>query len=310
MKIAVLDDYQGVALQMADWSAIQQEADVTVFHDHLSEQDAVAARLQPFDVICAMRERTPFPKALLARLPNLKLLVSTGARNASIDMEAAKALGITVQGTGYVPHGAAELTWALILAAAKRIPQESASVRGGGWQTSIGLDLKGSTLGIVGLGKLGSTIARYAQAFDMNVLAWSPNLTEEKAQEVGARLVSKDQLFRDSDIVTVHVVLSDRSRGMIGAAELHAMKPTAWFVNTSRGPLVDEAALIHVLETHKIAGAALDVFDQEPLPVDHPFRTMNNVLATPHIGFVTEQTYKVFYGDTVANILRWLEQTQ
>jgi len=307
IKVAVLDDYQGVALRMANWSSLDGRAELTVFNDHVSELDAVVERLAPFEVVCAMRERTPMGRPLLERLPNLKLIVSTGARNASIDLVAAKGLGITVCGTGYVNHGAAELTWALIMAAAKYIPQEHASVHAGGWQTKISKDLKGSTIGIVGLGTVGASIARYARAFEMHVIAWSANLTEAKAAEHGARLVSKAQLFRDADIVTLHLVLSERTKRVVGAAELASMKPTALLVNTSRGPLVDEAALIDALSKNAIGGAALDVFDAEPLPPGHPLRLLPNALTTPHIGFVTEQTYKVFYQDSVEAILAWLD---
>jgi phosphoglycerate dehydrogenase-like enzyme len=307
MKAAVLDDYQRVALSMADWSAVQGRAELTVFHDHLSDLDQLAARLAPFQVICAMRERTPFRRELLERLPNLKLLVSTGKRNAAIDLQAAKALGITVSGTGYGSHGAAEMTWALILAAAKNITVESASVRAGGWQTTIGRDLKGRTLGLLGLGNLGGAVARYAHAFEMDVIAWSTNLTEAKSREHGVRLVTKQQLFRESDILSIHLVLSDRSRGIVGREDLAMMKRSAWLVNTSRGPIVDEAALVDVLTRNTVAGVALDVFDSEPLPPDHPFRTLPNVLASPHIGYVTEDTYRIFYRDTVEAILAWMD---
>jgi phosphoglycerate dehydrogenase-like enzyme len=306
IKVAVLDDYQGAALQMADWSILDGQVELTVFQDHVSEPEAVAKRLAPFDVICAMRERTPLRRPLLERLPNLKFIVSTAMRNASIDLAAAKELGIAVCGTGYRSHGAAELTWALIMAAAKFIPQESASVRSGGWQTKVGKDLKGATLGIVGLGTLGAAVAKYARAFDMNVIAWSTNLTEAKAAEHAARLVAKEQLFREADMITLHLVLSERTRRIVGAGELALMKPTAWLVNTARGPLVDEAALIDVLSRNAIAGAALDVFDTEPLPPNHPLRSLPNALVTPHIGFVTEETYRIFYQDTIESIRAWL----
>jgi phosphoglycerate dehydrogenase-like enzyme len=306
IKIAVLDDYQDVALQMADWSILDGRVEVTVFQDHLFEPGALVARLEPFEVICAMRERTPFQRPLLERLPRLKLIVSTGARNASIDMAAARDLGITVCGTGYRSHGAAELTWALIMAAAKYIPEECASVRSGGWQTRVSRDLKGATLGIAGLGTLGAAMAKYGHAFDMNVIAWSTNLTQEKAAEHGARLVSKEQLFREADILTLHLVLSERTRGIVGALELALMKTTALLVNTSRGPLIDETALVDVLRRKAIGGAALDVFDTEPLPQDHPLRTLPNALVTPHIGFVTEETYRVFHQDSVEAVLAWL----
>ncbi len=306
-KVAVLDDYQDVVLGMADWSPVQKRADVTVFHDHVSDLGTLAARLSPFDVVCVMRERTPMKQPLLDRLPNLKLIVSTAMRNASIDLEAAREKGITVCGTTYVGHGAAELTWALILAASKNITKESSSVRDGGWQRTIGGDLKGRTLGILGLGRLGASIAKFGHAFDMDVIAWSTNLTQAKADEQRVRLVTKDQLFRESDILSIHVMLSDRTIGLVGRRDLSLMKPTALFVNTSRGPIVNEAALIDALTNGTIAGAALDVFDTEPLPADHPFRSFENVLATPHIGYVTQETYRIFYRDTVEAVLAWLD---
>jgi phosphoglycerate dehydrogenase-like enzyme len=307
IKVAILDDFQEVALKMADWSPLRSRAELTVFRDHISDLTALAERLAPFDVVCAMRERTPLRRNLLERLRRLKLIVSTGKRNASIDLEAATDLGITVCATGYVGHGAAELTWALILSACKYIPQEYASVQHGGWQSRIGCDLKGRTLGLVGLGNLGSAIARFGHAFDMQVTAWSSNLTAEQAEQQNVRLATKEQLFRESDVVSVHLVSSERTRGIIGAHELGLMKPTALFVNTSRGPIVNEAALIDALRRKAIQGAALDVFDIEPLPSDHPFRTLDNVLATPHIGFVTEDTYRIFYTDTVEAILAFLD---
>ncbi len=254
-----------------------------------------------------MRERTPLDRPLLERLRNLKLIVSTGSRNASIDLAAAKERGVTVCATGYAGHGAAELTWALLMAAVKHLPQEYTSVRNGGWQTKIGGDLKGRTLGIMGLGKLGGAVAKYAHAFEMNIIAWSTNLSGEKAREHGARLVTKQQLFEESDIVSVHLVLSARSKGIIGASDLALMKQTAILVNTSRGPLVEEAALIDALKRKRIAVAALDVFDTEPLPPDHPFRSLENVITTPHIGYVTEDTYKIFFRDTVECIVAWLD---
>ncbi|MDB5286216.1 MAG: hydroxyacid dehydrogenase [Mucilaginibacter sp.] len=307
IKIAVLDDYQQVALSMADWSVLHNCADITVFHDHLDDEAAIIEHLLPFRVICVMRERTPLQRQLLSKLPNLKLIVSTGKRNASIDINATEEFGITIKHTGYVQSGAPELTWALIMAIARHIPIESNNLRSGGWQTTIGTDLKGKTIGIIGLGNIGSKIAAYAKAFDMKVIAWSQNLTTEKAAECGAELVTKETLFREADFVTVHLILSSRSTGIITKDDLVLMKPTAYFINTSRGPLVDEDALIAILQQQKIAGAALDVFDTEPLPLNHPFRKMNNVLATPHIGYVTEETYKVFYEDTVKNIQEWLE---
>ncbi|MDB5111412.1 MAG: hydroxyacid dehydrogenase [Mucilaginibacter sp.] len=307
IKIAVLDDYQQAALAMADWSVLHDRADITVFHEHFDDETIIMDYLLPFQVICVMRERTPLQRQLLSKLPNLKLIVSTGKRNASIDIEAAEEFGITIKPTGYVQSGAPELTWALIMNIARHISLENANLHSGGWQTTIGTDLKGKTIGIIGLGNIGSKIAAYAKVFDMKVIAWSQNLTSERAAECGALLVTKETLLREADFVTVHLILSSRSRGIITKDDLVLMKPTAYFINTSRGPLVDEDALIAVLQQQKIAGAALDVFDTEPLPLNHAFRKMNNVLATPHIGYVTEETYKVFYEDTVKNIQEWLD---
>ena len=306
-KIAVLDDYQGVALKMADWSAVLARADVDVFSDHLDAADAVAERLLPYDILCVMRERTPLRADMLERLPNLKLIASTGPRNASIDLKAAAECDIAVVHTGYFGSPTLELTWALILASARHIVEEAAAVRGGGWQHSIGDDLSGKTLGIIGLGNLGSQVAKIGLAFGMQVLAWSQNLTAEKAAAVGATLVSKEALLRQSDFVSVHLVLSERTRGLIGAAELSLMKPSARLVNTSRGPIVVEAALIAALEAGRIAGAAIDVYDVEPLPADHPYRNLEHLLATPHIGYVSRALYERFYRDTVSNILAWLD---
>ena len=306
-KIAVLDDYQGVALKMADWSAVLARADVDVFSDHLDAADAVAQRLLPYDIVCVMRERTPLRAAMLERLPNLKLIASTGPRNASIDLKAAAECDIAVVHTGYFGSPTLELTWALILASARHIVAEAAAVRGGGWQHTIGDDLSGKTLGIIGLGNLGSQVARIGLAFGMRVLAWSQNLTAEKAAAVGANLVSKEALLRQSDFVSIHLVLSERTRGLIGAAELSLMKPSARLVNTSRGPIVVEAALIAALRAGQIAGAAIDVYDVEPLPADHPYRNLEHLLATPHIGYVSRALYERFYRDTVSNILAWLD---
>ncbi|MFP1901318.1 D-2-hydroxyacid dehydrogenase family protein [Lonsdalea quercina] len=307
LKIAILDDYQGVALASADWSAVQSRANITVFRDHLADESALIARLRPFDALCVMRERTPLTARLLARLPNLKFIVSTSARNASIDIAAARAQGITVSATQGRGNGAPELTWALLLAAARHLPAECASLRSGGWQVGIGADLEGSTLGILGLGKIGARVAAIGRAFGMNVMAWSQNLTPEAAQAAGVTWVDKATLLRESDWLSLHLVLSERTRGIIGASDLALMKPTAWLINTSRGPLVDEAALIEALSQQTLAGAALDVFSSEPLPDNHPFRTLNNVIATPHIGFVTHHTYRVFYEETVQNLQAWLD---
>jgi phosphoglycerate dehydrogenase-like enzyme len=306
-KIAVLDDYQGVALKMADWSAVTARAQVEVFSDHLANADEVAERLLPYEVICVMRERTPLRADMIERLPNLKLIASTGPRNASIDLKAAAAHGIAVTHTGYFGSPTVELTWALILAGARHIVEEAAAVRSGGWQHSIGDDLSGKTLGIIGLGNLGSQVAKIGLAFGMSVLAWSQNLSAEKAGAVGATLVSKEALLRQSDIISVHLVLSERTRGLIGAGELSLMKPSARLVNTSRGPIVVEAALIAALAAGQIAGAAIDVYDVEPLPPAHPYRKLPNLLATPHIGYVSRALYERFYRDTVSNIIAWLD---
>jgi phosphoglycerate dehydrogenase-like enzyme len=307
LNVAVLDDYQNVALRLADWSQLEDRAIVTVFNDHISNPEALIARLAPFDVLCVMRERTPLPRAIIERLPRLKLIVSTGRRNAAIDVAAAAERGIPVAATGYASAPTIELTWALILASARHIASENASLRAGGWQRAIGADLRGKTLGVLGLGNIGAEVARIGVAFGMSIIAWSQNLTQEKALTAGAALVSKEDLFRRSDILTIHLVLSARSRGLVGAPDLALMKPTARLINTARGPIVDEAALIAALAARKIAGAAIDVFDAEPLGPAHPFRTMDNVLATPHIGYVSEDLYRKFYGDTVAAVRAFLD---
>jgi phosphoglycerate dehydrogenase-like enzyme len=306
-KIAVLDDYQNAALKSADWSVLGHRADITVFKDHLADPQAVIERLLPFDVICVMRERPPLPRNIIERLPNLKLIASTGAGNASIDVAAAGDCGIEVVHTGYRSDPTIEFTWALILASARHIATESNSVRSGGWQETVGADLRGKTLGVLGLGRIGSEVARIGKAFGMNLIAWSQNMTPQAAEAVGATLVSKKQLFEQADFLTIHVVFSSRTRGLVGAAELARMKPTARLVNTSRGPIVEERELIRVLKNKQIAGAAIDVFNIEPLPPDHPFRALDNVLATPHIAYVSQDLYKTFYEDTVSNIGKWLD---
>jgi phosphoglycerate dehydrogenase-like enzyme len=293
---------------MADWTPLAGHAEITVFNDHVSDLDDVVERLLPFDVICVMRERTPLPRSLIERLPHLKLIASTGPRNAAIDVQAAAERGIVVAPTGYDPRSTVEMTWALILAGARRVALENAHLRAGGWQITVGDGLHGKTLGVLGLGKIGSEVARIGLAFGMEVIAWSQNLTADRAQACGVQLVSREELFRDADVLTIHLVLSERTKGMVGAADVQAMKPSAWLINTSRGPIVDEPALVDVLRGGRIAGAALDVFDIEPLPADHPFRSLDNVLATPHLGFVERGLYRTFYGDTVTNIMRWLAQ--
>ena len=306
-QIAVLDDYQDAALDSADWSSLRDRADVVVFRDHLADPDAVIERLLPFDVVCVMRERTPLPRSIIERLPNLELIASTGPVNASIDLAAARDHAVAVAHTGYSAEPTIELTWALILASARNIVTENGSVRSGGWQQTVGTDLHGSTLGVLGLGRIGSRVARIGGAFGMKVIAWSQNMTSEIAKAAGATLVSKEQLFEQTDVLTIHLVLSSRTRGLVGAQELARMKPTARLVNASRGAIVDEQALLSALEKRQIAGAAIDVFDIEPLPQSHPFRTLENVLATPHIGYVSHGLYKTFYEDTVANIRAWLD---
>ena len=305
-RVAILDDYQKVAERSADWTALPKDVEVTFFHDHLDEPDRLVARLAPFAVVGIMRERTPFPGALLERLPNLRLLITTGPRNASVDVAAAQRLGITVCGTGSSGHATAELAMALILALARGLPAETASMQAGGWQVGLGRDLAGTTLGVIGLGRLGSRIAGLGQAFGMTTIAWSQNLTEAAAAEAGVRRVDKAELFRSADFVSVHVQLSQRTRGLIGGADLDLMKPDAYLINTSRGPIVDEDALLDALQAGRIAGAALDVYDREPLPPDDRLRRIPNLLLTPHIGYVTRETYTVFYRDMVEGIAAFL----
>lgn len=306
VRVAILDDYQRVAGRMVDWAATLPGAEVTSFADHVDGEDDVAARLADFDVVVAMRERTPFRRALLARLPRLRLLVTTGMRNAAIDLAAASELGITVSGTAGSGGSTAELTWALILALARHVPAEDASIRAGGWQRTVGTDLAGATLGVLGLGNLGHRVATIGLAFGMDVIAWSRNLTAEAAAAVGARRVEREELFRLSDVLTIHLVLSDRTRGLVGPAELALMKRTAYLVNTSRGPIVDEAALVEHLRAGRIAGAALDVFSVEPLPPGDPLRTLPNSVLTPHLGYVSERTYRTFYVEAAEDIAAFL----
>jgi phosphoglycerate dehydrogenase-like enzyme len=306
LRIAVLDDFQSVSGEFADWSRLPEEAEVVAFADHLDDEDAVADRLTDFDVVVAMRERTPFPRSLLARLPRLRLLVTTGARNAAIDVAAAAERGVTVCGTGAHPTGTAELTWALVLAVARHVPEEDAGMRAGGWQRTVGTDLAGARLGVVGLGRLGTRVARIGQAFGMDVVAWSQNLTDERATEAGVRRVERDELFATADVVTVHLVLSERTRGLVGRDELARMKRSAILVNTSRGPVVDEAALLEALSEGHLAGVGLDVYDREPLPADAALRTAPRTVLTPHLGYVTRDTYRVFYGDAVEDVAAFL----
>jgi phosphoglycerate dehydrogenase-like enzyme len=308
-RVAILDDYQNVALQMTDWSTLPKDVEVRVFQDHLKDEDALVGRLKDCEIVMAMRERTPFPRRVFERLPNLKLLTTTGMRNAAIDMQAATDHEVVVCGTGGVVYPTAELTWGLILSLLRHIHREDRAVRGGRWQVSMGVDLNGKTLGVIGLGNLGSQVATVGKAFQMNVIAWSQNLTAERAASLGARLVTKDELLAQSDLVTIHLVLSDRTRGLLGARELGLMKPTAYVINTSRGPIIDENALVEALQNKKIAGAGLDTFDDEPLSLDHALRHLENTVITPHIGYVTEDTYKIFFDQTVENIKAFLDGT-
>ena len=305
LRIAVLDDWQSVAQDVVDWTVLKPIGEVSFLHDYPADTATMAARLNDFNVICVMRERTIFDEALLSQLPNLKLLVTGGMRNAALDLKAAARLGIAVVGTDSYKYAAPELTWALIMAATRNIVDEANSLRAGNWQIGIGSDLYGKTLGIVGLGSIGQKIARYALAFDMKVIAWSENLTVERAAEHGVTYVSKQALFEQSDIISVNLVLSDRSRGLVDAESLNRMKPTAYLVNTARGPIVDEDALVEVLKQKKIAGAALDVYSVEPLPADHPFRSLPNLLATPHVGYVTENNYLMFFRQMIEDIQAW-----
>jgi phosphoglycerate dehydrogenase-like enzyme len=297
-----LDDYQGTAKDLANWSELASGTEVEFFQDHIVDEDKLVERLKDFDIVQGMRERTPFTRSLLSRLPKLRLLITTGRRNASFDMAAASELGITVCGTNGAGEGPTELTWGLILAMLRHIPEEEQRSRDGSWGTTVGIGVKGKTLGLMGLGHIGSLVARVATAFDMNIIAWSQNLTAERAKECGATLVDKETLFKESDILSVHLVLSDRSRGLVGASDLALMKPSAYLVNISRGPIIDEKALIDVLERRAIAGAALDTFDVEPLPKDHPLFKTPNTLICPHLGYVIDETYQAFYAGVIENV--------
>jgi phosphoglycerate dehydrogenase-like enzyme len=308
LRVAVLDDYQRVAERFADWSRVRAHCVVKFFDRPLSSVDEADTALADFDIICLMRERMPVPGALIQHLPKLKLICVTGAHNRTLDLHAATARGIVVSHTenASTEHPTSELTWALILAAARRVVRENQSIRSGGWQTTVGQTLHGRTLGVLGLGRVGKAVARIGAAFGMNLLAWSPNLTAQRAGQADARLVSKSELFAESDVVTVHLVLGDRSRGIVGAEELALMRKDSILVNTSRGPLIQEPALIDALRERRLGVVALDTFDTEPLPADHPFRSMDNVLATPHVGYVTEETFRQFYARTVENIEAFL----
>lgn len=311
-KVAVLDDYQNVALKMADWNVLKGKAQVIVFNKHLGTDNKVLVdKLDDFEIISTMRERTPFGRDLMGSLPKLKLLVTTGMRNAAIDLDAATDLGITVCGTSVTPgpqaNAVPELTWGLILGLFRQIPQENAAVRRGLWETTVGTIVNKKVLGLLGLGNLGARMVPIAKAFGMSAIAWSQNLTTERATQCGAALVTKEELFSRSDVISIHLKLSDRTRGLVTKRELDLMKTTAYLFNTSRGPIVDESALIKVLQDKAIAGAGLDVFDQEPLPPKHPFLKMDNVIVTPHLGYVTKETYLEFYSESVDDILAFLK---
>jgi len=307
IRVALLDDYQNIALKMADWHTLPDDVQVQAFQDHLTDPDAIVARLRGFDIVMAMRERTPFPRALLERLPELKCLSSAGVRNAAIDLEAATALGILVCGAYSSPAPTAELTWAIILSMLRNVPAEVQAVRQGRWQTGLGVELNGKTLGLLGAGRIGTRVARVARAFEMRVLAWSPHLTPERAREADAEYASLDDLLRAADVVTIHLKLGEGTRGLLGARELALLRPEAYLVNTSRGPIVDEAALVEALRRRSFAGAALDVFDEEPLPAGHPLLTLDNAQLTPHLGGHTHDNRRRGYGGTLENIKALLE---
>jgi phosphoglycerate dehydrogenase-like enzyme len=314
-KVAILDDYAGAALDLADWSTVQTRCDVTVFNRHLSEAEAVDA-LRPFDVVCTVRERMAFPRTLIERLPNLKLITIVGKSLPNLDMAAATECGVLVAHSNFAnPRFAAvrdatpEFTWGLMIATVRNLAEEHRRMREGAWQTTVGTTLSGKTLGLLGLGRIGKRMAQYAKAFDMEVIAWSQNLTEDAAAAAGARRVEKAALFEESDVVSVHLVLSERTRGLIGEPEFALMRPHAYLINTSRGPIVDEAAMIAALESGRIAGAGLDVFDVEPLPPDHPLRSLPNVTLSPHLGYVTREMLGAFYSDTAEAVVAWRDGT-
>jgi D-3-phosphoglycerate dehydrogenase len=308
LRCAILDDYINLTLEIADWSKVQDRVDITVFNQPFPSTEAAAEALKDFEIVCAMRERTPFPRALFTALPKLKLLITSGMRNAAIDMEAAKDHGVVLCGTQWARDPTAPLTMGLILELTRNIGRENARMHAGEpLQKFVGIEIEGKTLGVVGLGKLGTKVARLAQAFGMNVIAWSPNLTPERCKDAGVGYATKEELFSTADIITVHVVLGPRSRGLVGADDLARMKPTSYLVNTARGPIVDEAALLTTLQQRRIAGAAIDVFSVEPLPVDHPFRKLDNIVLTPHLGYVTAESFRNHYSQMVEGIDAWFK---
>ncbi len=312
-QVAILDDYVGLALDLADWSPVQTRAGITVFDRHLSEAEAVDA-LRPFDVVCTMRERMAFPRTLIERLPNLKLITIVGRSLPNLDMAAASECGVLVVHSNFanpvfssVRDATPEFAWGLMIATVRNLAEEHRRMRDGAWQASVGMTLSGKTLGLLGLGRIGIRMAEYAKVFGMDVIAWSQHLTDEAAAAAGARRVEKAALFAESDVVSIHVVLSERTRGLVAEPELALMKPHAYLINTSRGPIVDEAALITALRTGRIAGAGLDVFDVEPLPPEHPLRLLPNVTLSPHLGYVTREMLGAFYSDTVEAVVAWLD---
>jgi phosphoglycerate dehydrogenase-like enzyme len=308
LRCAILDDYLNISLKLADWSKIEDRVDVTVFNQPFASQDSAVSALKDFEIILAMRERTPFPRAMFDQLPKLKLLITSGMRNAAIDMAAAKDKGVVVCGTNWPRDPTAALTIGMILELTRNIGRENARMHAGEYlQKHVGIEIDGKTLGVVGLGKLGAKVSTIAKTFGMNVIAWSPNLTAERCKEVGVTYATKEELFSTADIITIHMVLSDRSRGLVGAAELNRMKPTSFLVNSARGPIVDEMALLETLKARKIAGAAVDVFSVEPLPVDHPFRKLDNLVLTPHLGYVTQETFIAHYTQMVEGIDGWFK---
>jgi phosphoglycerate dehydrogenase-like enzyme len=308
LRCAILDDYLKLAVSVADWSKIEDRVEVTVFDQPFASQEAAASALKDFEIICAMRERTPFPRAMFEKLPKLQLLITSGMRNNSIDMQAARDRKVVLCGTHWPRDPTAPLTMGLILELTRNIGRENARMHAGEYlQKHVGIEIEGKTLGVVGLGKLGAKVSALAKAFGMNVIAWSPNLSAERCKEVGVAYASKEELFSTADIVTIHVVLSDRSRGLVGAADLARMKPTSFLVNTARGPIVEENALLETLKARKIAGAAVDVFSVEPLPVDHPFRKLDNLVLTPHLGYVTRETFIAHYTQMVEGIEAWFK---
>lgn len=308
LRAAILDDYQNCALTLADWSSISKDVEVKVFTKPIGDDDAVIKTLQGFAIVNMMRERTPFNRKVIEGLPDLKLLITTGARNNSIDLKACAERGVTVCGTGGFGNPTTGVAIGLLLELTRRIGWENGRMKAGEqWQVTLGQDVEGMTLGVVGLGKLGQRVAKVAQALGMKVIAWSQNLTAEKAAEAGVEYVSKEDLFKRADVVSIHVILSDRSRGLIGAKEIGLMKKTAYLINTARAPIVDEAALLDALKNKKIAGAGLDVFAVEPLPLDSPYRKLDNVVITPHLGYVSEQNYRKQYPDVVEDIRAWLD---